>query len=102
MDIQLKKGVLGLCVLGTLADKDDYGYNIYRMINEALGISESTIYPILRKMVKQGLLQTALRDSPDGPPRKYFTITQKGLEELNTLKASWTTFKGRVERFIEE
>lgn len=101
MDIQLKKGVLDLCVLGTLEHEDNYGYNIYRLINDALGISESTIYPILRKMVKQGLLDTTLQDSPDGPPRKYFTITDAGVKQLQTLRASWQSFVKRVERFIE-
>lgn len=92
MSIQLKKGILDLCVLSKLSLNDSYGYDIYQTINNVLGISESTIYPILRKMVKEGYLTTYLQESPEGPARKYFKITRLGKKHLQNLKDNWITF----------
>lgn len=100
MSIQLKKGILDLCVLSRLKYDDTYGYDIYQSIDKILGISESTIYPILRKMVHEGFLDTYLRESPDGPPRKYFKITRKGRIQLEQLSDEWDGFKRRVEDLI--
>ncbi|TVP95924.1 MAG: PadR family transcriptional regulator [Acholeplasmatales bacterium] len=102
MSVQLKKGVLDLCVLSILAKQDTYGYDIYQSINNILGISESTIYPILRKMVSESLLETRLRESPDGPARKYFTMTPLGKRRYVALKEAWQAFVSRVDGLIEE
>lgn len=98
--VQLKKGVLDLCVLGRLSTGDTYGYDIYQSINKVLGISESTIYPILRKMVNEGYLTTYLQESPDGPPRKYFKITKKGLEMYHKMYQEWQTLVRQVDYLI--
>ena len=98
--VQLKKGVLDLCVLGRLKQSDTYGYDIYQSINKVLGISESTIYPILRKMVNEGYLTTYFGDSPDGPPRRYFKITKKGLEIYERLYHEWQSFVRHVDYLI--
>ena len=92
MNVQLKKGVLDLCVLHLLKEKPTYGYDIYQSIKEVLSISESTIYPILRKMVQEKLLTTHLEASPEGPPRKYFEMTKKGHETHALLLEEWETF----------
>ncbi|MCF7924297.1 MAG: PadR family transcriptional regulator [Candidatus Izimaplasma sp.] len=102
MSIQLKKGVLDLCVLSKLSYKDSYGYDIYQTIDNILGISESTIYPILRKMVKEGYLTTYLKESPEGPARKYFKITRFGKKHLENLKNDWITFVRNVESLLVE
>ena len=102
MDIQLKKGILDLLVLNILAKNDAYGYDIYQSIKHELNISESTIYPILRKMVKEGYLDTYLEASPDGPPRKYFTLTKTGKARYKKLCEGWTTFKDSIERLLKE
>ena len=75
MSTQLKKGVLDLVVLSKIDEKDRYGYDIYQEISKHMIISESTIYPILRKIVKEGLCKTYLKESSEGPPRKYFKIS---------------------------
>ncbi len=100
MDIQLKKGVLDLCVLSRLSIQDAYGYDIYQTIDHVLGISESTIYPILRRMVKEELVTTYLRESSGGPPRKYFRITKKGLKHCETLRTQWDKFIREVNLLI--
>lgn len=92
MSAQLKKGVLELCVLNIVLGDDSYGYDIYQNINTKLSISESTIYPILRKLVKEGFCETYLKESNEGPPRKYFKITPVGETKLDMLKSEWKDF----------
>lgn len=100
MSIQLKKGVLEMVVLSKIETKDTYGYDIYQEINKNMGISESTIYPILRKLTKEGLCETYLRESTGGPPRKYFTISNRGKMKLEDLKFDWNKFEKIVNIMI--
>ncbi len=100
MGAQLKKGVLDLVVLSKISEKDTYGYDIYQDINKNMGISESTIYPILRKFTKEGLCETYLRESSGGPPRKYFKISKRGLSKLEDLKTDWHRFEKVVNILI--
>jgi PadR family transcriptional regulator PadR len=100
MSTQLKKGVLDLVVLSKIEEKDRYGYDIFQEISKHLVISESTIYPILRKIVKEGLCKTYLKESSEGPPRKYFKLTKKGKEKLMFLRQDWTKFQRVVNLMI--
>ena len=100
MSVQLKKGVLELVVLSKIAEMDRYGYDIYQEINRYMGMSESTIYPILRKLTKDGLCETYLRESTEGPPRKYFRMTRKGKEKLVELREDWRKFQKVVNIMI--
>lgn len=100
MSTQLKKGVLDLVVLSKIDEKDRYGYDIYQEIGKHMIISESTIYPILRKIVKEGLCKTYLKESTEGPPRKYFKITDKGKEKLLFLRKDWEKFQRVVNIMI--
>ncbi len=100
MGAQLKKGVLDLVVLSKISEKDTYGYDIYQEINRNLGISESTIYPILRKFIREGYCETYLRESSGGPPRKYFRITLKGENVLGDMKDDWRRFEKVVNILI--
>ncbi len=100
MDSQLKKGVLKLCVLSMLEEGDMYGYQLYRRLDAALGISESTTYPILRKLVAEGYLQTYLEPSSQGPARKYFTLSGAGRRHREHLAEEWDTFKERVDTLV--
>ena len=93
MSTQLKKGVLEMVVLSKISMGDTYGYDIYQEISQNMAISESTIYPILRKLTKEGYCETYLRESKTGPPRKYFKITRDGSKQLGTLKKDWTKFQ---------
>lgn len=100
MSVQLKKGVLEMVVLSKIDERDTYGYDIYQEINRNMGISESTIYPILRKLTKEGLCNTYLRESSGGPPRKYFKITGQGKTKLGDLKFDWKRFERIVNIMI--
>jgi len=100
MSAQLKKGVLELCVLTILKNRDSYGYDIYNEINNKLEISESTIYPILRKLVKENLCTTYLKESNEGPPRKYFKLSTLGEDKLKSLRDNWIEFQNTVNNMI--
>jgi PadR family transcriptional regulator PadR len=97
---QLKKGVLEMVVLSKIAEQDRYGYDIYQEISHNMAISESTIYPILRKLTKDGYTETYLKESPGGPPRKYFRITSRGEKQLLELRKDWTKFQRVVNVMI--
>ena len=100
MSTQLKKGVLEMVVLSRIAHKDTYGYDIYQEISNNMAISESTIYPILRKLTKEGYCETYLRESSGGPPRKYFKVTKQGKKRLEGLRIDWTKFQRVVNLMI--
>ncbi len=100
MSTQLKKGVLEMVVLSKIAHRDTYGYDIYQEISNNMAISESTIYPILRKLTKEGYCETYLRESSGVPPRKYFRITRIGKRRLDGLKVDWNKFQKVVNLMI--
>ena len=102
MNIQFKKGVLELCVLSLLSKEDFYGYELVKEISSNVRISEGTIYPLLRRLTKEGYFETYLKESSEGPPRKYYTLTDKGLEAKEQLSNEWFDFVSRVNSIIEE
>ena len=69
IDIQLKKGALDLCVLALLSRGDSYAYEIASRLSEAIGMGEGTIYPLMRRMQSDGLVETYLVESSAGPSR---------------------------------
>ncbi|WP_297799985.1 PadR family transcriptional regulator [uncultured Brevundimonas sp.] len=96
IDIQLKKGVLGLCVLALLARSDSYAYEIASRLSDAIGMGEGTIYPLMRRMQTDGLVETYLVESSSGPSRKYYRLTPKGREALAAQSAEWKAFANAV------
>ncbi|GAA0134971.1 PadR family transcriptional regulator [Paenibacillus sp. YSY-4.3] len=102
MNIQFKKGVLELCVLVLTAKKDRYGYELVEQISRRFEIAEGTIYPLLRRLASEGLFSTYLHESLEGPPRKYYKITEQGREVMNELVSEWSKFAVGVQEMIEE
>lgn len=95
---QLRRGVLELCLLQVLRDEPSYGYEIVSRL-ESLGplaSSENTIYPLLRRLKADGLLETFVRDSPAGPPRQYYRITADGRRRLTALSKEWIAMASAV------
>lgn len=88
MDIQLKRGLLDVCVLAAIQYEDGYGYQIIKDIHPYVEISESTLYPILRRMENAGLL-TVRTAEHNGRLRKYYHITQAGLDRLEAFRQEW-------------
>ena len=100
MDTQFKKGVLELCVLNLLRIDDCYGYKIANEISKKIDVSEGTIYPLLRRLKKEGYVTTYLKESKTGPPRKYYKLTKKGEKRVLSLSKQWKNFTNKVEVFL--
>ena len=88
---QLRKGILELCILNDIRNRKMYGYEIVRRLCriEGMIISESTIYPILRRLRRNGLVETFMQDSPEGPTRKYYKLTEKGRDIVCQMNTYW-------------
>ena len=97
IDPQLKRGLLDICVLSVLRREDSYGYQLIKDLSGCIEISESTLYPILRRLTSEDYFKTYLTESSSGPARKYYSIIPAGREFLETLKKDWFEFAGIVE-----
>lgn len=89
MDVQIKRGLLEVCVLAALSRGDSYGYQIIKDIEPYISISESTLYPILRRLEESSHL-TVYSVAHNGRLRKYYKITPSGLERLSDFSNEWT------------
>ena len=101
MDTQIKKGLLDLCVLSFLIDKDRYGYEIVQSISKSIEVSEGTIYPILRRLSKEGYFETYIVESNEGPARKYYRITALGIEFYKKQLNSWEKLKNGMDSILK-
>ena len=88
MDIQLKKGLLDVCVLASIKNEDSYGYKIIKDLTPYLELSESTLYTILKRLELSGLL-TVYSIEHGGRLRKYYRITEAGLKRIKEFKSEW-------------
>ena len=100
IDIQLKKGALDLCVLALLARADSYAYEIASRLADAIGMGEGTIYPLMRRMQSDGLVETYLVESTAGPSRKYYRLTSAGRASLTVQTRAWRTFADAVQMIL--
>ena len=88
MDVQLKRGLLDICVLAAIKDEESYGYQIIKDMKPYVELSESTLYPILRRLETASLL--TVRSAPhNGRLRKYYRITPLGLKRIEDFKDEW-------------
>ena len=88
MDVQLKRGLLDICVLAAIKDEESYGYQIVKDMKPYVDISESTLYPILRRLENAELL-TVRSAEHNGRLRKYYRITDAGLSRIQAFKEEW-------------
>ena len=102
MDIQLKKGAIEMCVLHILKNGDSYGYDITEKISNYIEVNEGTIYPILRRLDDLDFVTTYLKESNDGPHRKYYKITESGLNRYRLLKEDWLQFNKSILKLMED
>lgn len=102
MNVQFKKGVLNLCVLVLLDKQDRYGYELVQKISNQISISEGSVYPLLRRLTKEGYFTTYLKESTEGPPRKYYQLTDTGRVYLHEQLDEWKKFTEGVNTLIEE
>ena len=101
---QLRRGVLQLCVLQMLRREPSYGYEIVTALNALgpLSAGENTVYPLLRRLRADGLLDTFIRESPNGPPRQYYRLTADGRKQLAALSKEWDAMTAAVAQCMSE
>ena len=88
MDIQIKRGLLDLCALAAIKDKDSYGYLMIKEMKPYIDISESTLYPILRRLEESGQI-SVYSEEHNGRLRKYYHVTDQGKERLKDFDREW-------------
>ena len=99
MTYQLTAPLLDACVIGVVAAGDTYGYTLTQKVQEVVDISESTLYPVLRRLQKSGLLTTY--DQPfEGRNRRYYSITEDGKKQLDFYKAEWEVYKNNIDELL--
>jgi PadR family transcriptional regulator, regulatory protein PadR len=101
---QLRRGTLQYCVLALLSAREHYGFELVRTLSDTDGMvtSEGTVYPLLARLKKGGWVSTTWRDSPSGPPRKYYAITAAGRRALESFRDDWQRFQSAVNSLLEE
>lgn len=101
---QLRKGILELGVLAALRGRRLYGYDIVKRLGniEGLVIGEGTVYPILSRFKREGLVTTTLVESNEGPARKYYELTSLGRRELVRMRESWRSVRDGIDSLSPE
>ena len=99
---QLRRGALEYCVIALLRERPRYGFDIVRELSEADGLltSEGTIYPLLSRLRKEGLVTTTWEESDAGPPRRYYALTGDGRTALTRFVEDWARFRDSVDRVL--
>lgn len=100
MNAQLKKGVLELIVLESVRKKDMYGYELVEEVSKVVDVNEGTIYPLLKRLTNEKYFETYLRESTEGPPRKYYHLTAAGVLYRDELEHEWKQLADRVWLFL--
>jgi PadR family transcriptional regulator len=87
--VQVRKGVLELCILNALAERERYGYDLVKTLVAipGLGVTEGTLYPLLSRLRVQGYVSARLEESSEGPARKYYTLTDEGRRMMGAMNA---------------
>jgi PadR family transcriptional regulator PadR len=101
MVFQLGAALLEACVLSALSGGDAWGYVITQAVQRFVGVSESALYPVLRRLQKEGCLTTSDRPFP-GRNRRYYSLTETGRARLAECRAEWTLYKDRVDQILGE
>jgi PadR family transcriptional regulator PadR len=101
---QMRKGLLELCVLAALRGRRLYGYDIVKRLGAVGGLvmGEGTVYPILSRFRKDGLVETTLVESDEGPARKYYQLTPRGRQLLAKMLTAWAEVRAGIEQVVTE
>jgi PadR family transcriptional regulator PadR len=99
----MRRGTLQYCVLALLADEERYGFDLVKALGKVEGMvtSEGTIYPLLSRLRRDGLVETSWQESPSGPPRRYYSLTAAGRAALAAFAEEWSRFRDAVDHFID-
>jgi PadR family transcriptional regulator PadR len=101
---QLRRGVLEFCVMALLEREERYGFDLVRELGatDGLVIGEGTVYPLLSRLRRDGVVETTWRESPSGPPRRYYRLTSAGRRALKGFRDEWSRFRDTVDGILEE
>lgn len=102
---QIKRGTLEFCILLMIKQKPSYGYEIINTLEEypILAAKENTIYPLLRRLLKEEYISSSWQDSAEGlPPRKYYSMTDKGLDYLAVMSVEWDNLLNAINQMKGE
>ena len=102
MLLELRRGILSIAVLSQLS-KEEYGYSLLKALSDkGMEIDQSTLYPLLRRLESQGLLQSDWRIVDEARPRRYYIISMQGRAVLNKLKREWSTMTETMKQMLAE
>ncbi len=101
---QIRKGVVEIVILGLLAHTRMYGSQLVEELSahQELAISAGTVYPLLARLKKAGLIDSTWEESPVGPPRKYYRLTTEGERELAGMRTAWSSVSRAVDSILKE
>jgi PadR family transcriptional regulator PadR len=100
MLLELRRGVLSIAVLSQLS-KEEYGYSLLKALSEkGIEIDQSTLYPLLRRLESQGLLQSSWRIVDEARPRRYYVISEQGKAVLEKLKQEWSVMAETLQKML--
>jgi PadR family transcriptional regulator PadR len=99
---QLRRGVLQFCVLALLRDDELYAFELVETLGRTEGMvtSEGTLYPLLSRLRRAGVVETTWRESPTGPPRRYYRLTRDGEAALRSFGEEWERFRTTVDSLL--
>jgi len=100
---QLRRGVIEFCVLALLADEERYGFELVQQLagEQALVTTEGTLYPLLGRLRREGAVETSWRESPAGPPRRYYRLSAAGRKSLAAFVDEWSRFRASVDAILK-
>jgi PadR family transcriptional regulator, regulatory protein PadR len=102
-DAQLRKGLVELAVLAVIGRGETYGYRIVAQLQklDGLELTESTVYPVLARLARDGFLAITTKESPSGPNRRYYRLTTTGQARLHRIAESWRTISESLRGLLE-
>ncbi len=99
----LLKGTLDLCILAVIGEQSLYGYEVQTRLGErGLPVAEGTVYPLLARLLRAGLIEVHSRPSPTGPPRRYYTLTAAGADLLAGGTQHWREFSAVIDSVLTD
>lgn len=103
-ETQLRKGVIELAVLAWVVRGETYGYEVVEQLRrlEGLALTESTVYPVLTRLSRDGCLAVRLGESPSGPMRRYYRLTEVGQTRLHQMTQAWRTLSGSLNSLLPQ
>lgn len=95
---QLRRGLLEYCILLLISNQPRYGYELVTILGkwEPLAVTEGTLYPLLRRLLKDKYMESFWKESESGPPRKYYTLTAEGRKLLDSMSLEWSKVTGAI------